>query len=165
MGRLLITLFLVERGRLPQPLLYLSDYIERTRQDYYAALQRVRTQGDWRGWLIYFLTGVEITGKQTTAQARALIALREQYRRQFAGRVRALALIEVLLENPYVTARRAATALSVTFPTAQREIMALAQAGILHEGPRYAWGRVWLAQEILSALSNAPLARDTVSGE
>src|SRR4030067_3215383 len=46
-GRLLITLFLIERERLSQPLLYLSAYIEAHRQDYYDLLQRVRTHGDW----------------------------------------------------------------------------------------------------------------------
>lgn len=52
-GRLLITLFLVERERLSQPLLYLSAYIEAHRQDYYDLLQGVRTKGDWPSWLLY----------------------------------------------------------------------------------------------------------------
>jgi Fic family protein len=51
-GRLLITLFLVERERLTQPLLYLSDFIEQHRRDYYELLQRVRTSGDWESWLL-----------------------------------------------------------------------------------------------------------------
>lgn len=50
-GRLLITLFLIERGRLSQPLLYLSEYIERHRDHYYRGLMRIRTHGDWHGWL------------------------------------------------------------------------------------------------------------------
>ena len=54
-GRLLITLFLVERERLSQPLLYLSAYIEANKAEYYERLQRTRTHGDWRGWLAYFL--------------------------------------------------------------------------------------------------------------
>src|SRR5439155_15495394 len=57
-GRLLITLFFVERGRLSQPLLYLSSYIEAHRQEYYESLQRVRTHGDWLSWLRFFITGV-----------------------------------------------------------------------------------------------------------
>lgn len=55
--RLLITLFLMERGRLPQSLLYLSAYIEAHRQDYYDLLQRVRTHGDWLVWLRIFIVG------------------------------------------------------------------------------------------------------------
>ncbi len=59
-GRLLITLFLAERERLSQPLLYLSEFIERRRQEYYERLQRVRTDGDWRGWIAYFLTRLRL---------------------------------------------------------------------------------------------------------
>jgi Fic family protein len=67
-GRLLITLFLVDRGRLSQPLLYLSDYIEAHRQGYYDVLQRVRTEGDWSGWLYFFLAGVEETSRAAVAR-------------------------------------------------------------------------------------------------
>ena len=62
-GRLLVTLFLVERGRLSKPLLYLSSYIERHKAAYYEHLQRVRTHGDWDAWLRYFLTAVRDTAR------------------------------------------------------------------------------------------------------
>ena len=65
-GRLLITLFLTERGRLTQPLLYLSAYIEAHRGEYYDALLRVRTDGDWHSWLLFFLTGVRETAVRAT---------------------------------------------------------------------------------------------------
>lgn len=52
-GRLLITLFLIERGRLTQPLLYLSAYFESHRQEYYAYLQKVKTDGDWNNWILF----------------------------------------------------------------------------------------------------------------
>ena len=57
-GRVLITLFLIERGRLSLPLLYLSAYIESHRQEYYQLLQRVRTAGAWKPWLLFFLQAV-----------------------------------------------------------------------------------------------------------
>src|SRR5665647_1723286 len=69
-GRLLITLFLTERGRLTQPLLYLSAYIEAHRSDYYDALLRVRTEGDWESWLLFFLRGVQETAVAAAAQTR-----------------------------------------------------------------------------------------------
>src|SRR5208282_4234775 len=62
-GRLLITLFLIERGRLQQPLLNLSDFVERHRMDYYDLLLRVRTHGDWVPWVRYFLAGIEATAR------------------------------------------------------------------------------------------------------
>ncbi len=51
LGRLLITLFLIDRGRLTRPLLYLSAYLEGHRDEYYTLLQRVRTHGEWAQWL------------------------------------------------------------------------------------------------------------------
>ena len=58
LGRLLITLYLIDRKRLTRPLLYLSAYLEGHRDEYYRRLQRVRTHGEWEPWLLFFLTGV-----------------------------------------------------------------------------------------------------------
>jgi Fic family protein len=57
-GRLLITLFLIERQILPTPLLYLSAFFEASRRDYYDGLRGIRERGAWNGWLEYFLLGV-----------------------------------------------------------------------------------------------------------
>lgn len=151
-GRLLITLFLIERGRLDQPLLYLSDYIEKNRQGYYSALQQVRTQGDWNGWLHYFLEGVTITSRQGVQQARVLMELREEYRRLLAERPKALALIDPLFANPYLTASRVEELLGVTAPTARQAIGHLVAQGILVETTGRAWGKLYVAQPILQAL-------------
>lgn len=87
-GRLLITLFLVARGRLSQPLLYLSDFIERHRADYYTLLQRVRTHGEWNAWIIYFLTGVSETSRDAISRIRRLTDLREQLLREVRAKAR-----------------------------------------------------------------------------
>jgi Fic family protein len=94
-GRLMITLFLIERGRLSRPLLYLSDFIERHRQDYYDLLQRVRTHGEWIPWIRYFLTGVGETARDAAARARRLLELREAMIRHTDH-----ALVDRLLTNP-----------------------------------------------------------------
>src|SRR5881628_1233030 len=75
-GRLLITLFLIERSRLSQPLLYLSAYIDRHRGEYYDGLQAVHTDGDWKRWIRFFLTGVEMIAQEAVAQAAQLMELR-----------------------------------------------------------------------------------------
>lgn len=157
-GRLLITLFLIERGRLDQPLLYLSEYIEANRQGYYDSLQRVRTQGDWNGWLHYFLEGVTITSRQGVKQARELMELREEYRRRLAERPKALALIDPLFANPYLTASRVEELLSVTAPTARQAIGHLVAEGILVETTGRAWGKLYVAQPILNALESRTTA-------
>lgn len=151
-GRLLITLFLIERGRLDQPLLYLSEYIESHRQGYYEALQRVRTHADWRGWLLYFLEGVAVTARKGVAQAEALFALREHLRERLASKPRSVALVDALFDNPYVTALKVQELLGVSDPTARQVISYLVREGVLAETTGRSWGKVYVAAPILSAV-------------
>lgn len=151
-GRLLITLFLVERGRLPQPLLYLSDYIEAHRNEYYERLQRVRTDGDWSGWLHYFLAGVAETAKGALQQARTLMDLRENFRGRLRDKPKAQAFVDVLFVNPYITVARAAQVLGTSKPTARQALAVLEANGMLQEVTGGNWGRVYLASPILLAI-------------
>jgi Fic family protein len=151
-GRLLITLFLIERGRLSQPLLYLSQYFESHRQEYYSVLQRVRTDGDWKGWLGYFLNGVIQTARQAVHQARELMALRESFRLKLRDKPKSIALLDELFVNPYITAARAVDLLQVSHPTARQTIEFLQQNGLLEEISGRSWGRVYLARPILTVL-------------
>ena len=151
-GRLLITLFLVERGRLSQPLLYLSDYIEAHRQEYYDRLQRVRTDGDWLGWLRFFLIGVEQTARSAVRQASRLMDLREAYRASLSSRPNALRLLDDLFVNPYLTAARAVQVLKVSDPTARQVINFLQEEGLLEEVTGRSWRRIYLARPILEVI-------------
>lgn len=153
-GRLLITLFLIERGRLSQPLLYLSEYIERHRQDYYELLQRVRTHGDWQAWLVFFLAGVEETAARAVAQAGRLMDLREESRARLKASPRALELLDELFTNPYITVARAAEALKVSNPTARQAVTALERAGMVEEVSGRAWGKLYLARPIMRVIEN-----------
>jgi Fic family protein len=151
-SRLLITLFLIERGRLSQPLLYLSQYFEASRQEYYTALQRVRTEGDWLGWLMYFLDGVALTARQALYHADELMNLREAFRLKVRDKPKAVALLDKLFINPYITVARAGELLQVSHPTASQAIEFLQQNGLLDEITGRSWGRVYLARPILAVL-------------
>ncbi|MCG3201474.1 MAG: Adenosine monophosphate-protein transferase SoFic [Gammaproteobacteria bacterium] len=151
-GRLLITLFLMERERLAQPLLYLSAYIEAHRQDYYDLLQRVRTRGDWSGWLQYFLTGVAETARDAVERANRLTALREKFRKRLMDKPRAVELLDALFENPYITVARATEILGVSNPTARQAVGHLQAAGMLKEVSGRKWGQLYLAAPILKAI-------------
>jgi Fic family protein len=155
-GRLLITLFLVERQRLTHPLLYLSAFIEAHRQEYYDLLQRVRTHGDWNTWLRWFLRGVDVTARDAAQRASELMAMRERYRAQVAAKATAVRLLDALFVNPYVSVRRAAQVLGCTSPTAAKAIEELESRGILAESTGRQWGRMYLAKPILELLQ-APL--------
>jgi len=153
-GRLLITLYLMERARLPQPLLYLSAYIEEHRRDYYELLQRVRTDCDWNAWLRFFLAGVETTAKDAVLRARCLTDLREKIRTRFAGKPKVLALLDQLFINPYISVARAEKILGVSNPTARQAVVMLEKAGVLKEVSGRAWGKLYLAGAILDAVQS-----------
>ncbi|MGB7991032.1 MAG: Fic family protein [Candidatus Methylophosphatis roskildensis] len=156
-GRLLVTFFLMERGRMTQPLLYLSAFIDAHKSDYYDLLQRVRTHGDWDAWIRYFLQGVTETATAAGQQARELYRLREQYRAQLRDKPNALALIDNLFTNPYMTIGRAAKLLGKTHPTAKAAIDVLVKNRFVKEVGRRRWGRFYVCGPILEAIDR-PLA-------
>ncbi|BAV33746.1 cell division protein Fic [Sulfuricaulis limicola] len=154
-GRLLITLFLIERGRLSQPLLYLSAYIEAHRQDYYDLLQRVRTHCDWTRWLLFFLTGVTETARDAIQRADDLMALREKFRGRLKDKPKAITLLDELFLNPYITVARAAKILEVSNPTARQTVSLLERTGMLKEISGRKWGQLYLAGPIMRVIEKA----------
>ena len=126
-GRLLITLFLVERQVLPTPLLYLSAFFEASRRDYYELLQGVHSHGEWEAWLEYFLQGVATQSADALSRAGRINVLLGKWRDKTlsAGLPAATRLVALLAENPYWTARRASERLAVAFTTAQRAVAKL----------------------------------------
>lgn len=147
-GRLLITLFLLERGRLSQPLLYLSAYIEARRDEYYALLQGVRTRGDWASWIRFFLVGVTKTAQAAMVQARQLMDLREAFRTHLRGQARALELVDHLFVNPYISVATAEAVLGTSNQTARQAVRVLEEAEILQEVTGRKWGRLYVAVPI-----------------
>jgi Fic family protein len=154
-GRLLIALFLRDRGLLPRPLLYLSAYFERTRETYYDLLLRVSTHGEWDVWIRYFLDGVAIQAREAADLADRLLEMQGRYReRLLAARATAsaVALIDHLFSNPLVSTRSAELALEVTPPTARGAIKTLEEHGIVREITGRRRGRIHQADEILTLL-------------
>ena len=153
-GRLLITLFLTERAILPAPLLYLSAFFEATRRDYYECLLRVATHRDWMAWLQYFLNGVARQAEDALSRAERINSLVTKWRAAVAGTASqaAVALVDMLAANPYVTIKGAAGQLGVAFTTAQRAIGRLASMSILEQVSRGKRDRIYCATTILRIL-------------
>lgn len=153
-GRLLITLFLVERRILPIPLLYLSAFFEASRRDYYDRLQGVTERGAWADWLRYFLSGVARQSEDALGRAERINRRLEEWRQAVSGspsRV-PLALVDQLAANPFVTTKGAAKRLGVAFTTAQRAVRRLEELSILAEVSRAKRDRVYCAKAILDIL-------------
>lgn len=160
-GRLLITLFLTERERLSQPLLYLSAYIEAHRQEYYDLLQRVRTHGDWSAWLNYFLAGVTETARDAVNRAGELMDLRERFRRKLSDKFKALALLDALFVNPYITVAKAEEILRVSNPTARQTVEILEENEMLEEVSGRKWNRLYLARPIMRVIEKVSEPKKT----
>jgi len=134
-GRLLIAFLLVRRGVLHRPLLCLSNYLKRHRATYYDRLTAIREDGDWEGWLRFFLTGVQETAEEAVDTARAIVDLRERHQTTAAdvAGVNGVKSLDVLFQRPLVNVNVLADAVEVTFATANRVIDALQGAGMVDE--------------------------------
>jgi len=137
-GRLLITFLLCERGALGKPVLYLSHYFKRLRQEYYDRLQAVRDAGDFEGWLAFFLRGVEAVSIEAADTARRILELREQHRRTITDRLGRAAgnghrVLERLYEQPIITVKNAQDLLGTTFAGANQIVRRLVDLQILRE--------------------------------
>jgi Fic family protein len=136
-GRLLVTLFLEHWKLLTKPLLYLSLFFKRHREDYYRRLNAVRSDGDWEGWLDFFLDGVATIADEAVASARELFALVAADRTRVLAHagmsVVALRLFEFLPRQPVVTVASVMKLVATTKPTAGRAIELLVAAGVLVE--------------------------------
>jgi len=136
-GRLLITLYLVERGILKRPILYLSDFFERNRTHYYDNLMRVREKNDMAQWLKFFLVGVIETAKSGIDTFDAILKLQEDVddlveplgrRAENARKV-----IRALYERPLTDAERVANITDLSMTAAYNLIDAMEDVGILKE--------------------------------
>jgi Fic family protein len=159
LGRLLIVFFLIHRGVLPGPLLYISSYLEQHRREYYERLQAVRERAEIQQWLQFFFTAVSVQAEDAVARAERLHDLRESYRAALAGsRSRAVEAVDLLFVNPFITVKRVATGLNVTPQGANNLLRQLENHGWIQRmgplgvgrgGPHY-----WLANEVYEAVSD-----------
>ncbi len=156
-GRLLNILLLCEWGSLPQPLLNLSVYFERRRQEYYDLLLRVSQRGAWEEWIRFFLRGVSSQAQDSVRRLSKLEGLRTTYQ-AIAERERNSRRMEQVLDflfmRPVLSVRQLEKGLGITYPAAKRYIEKLVEAGILQEVTGYARNRVFRAEDIYKAVEN-----------
>jgi Fic family protein len=135
LGRLLITMLLRHWGLLSRPLLYLSLFLKTHREEYYRRLSAVRTEGDWEGWLAFFLEGVAVVAEEAVVTARTLHAVVDELRARLLARddatVLSLRLFEQLPDHPILTINRAVDLLGCSRPAATKAIRVLETAGVV----------------------------------
>ena len=154
-GRLLSGLLLCEWGLLPQPLLILSAYFERCRQEYYDHLLAVSQQGTWEAWLRFFLRGVSEQARDALARMERLQAIRIRYQSIVdiaRNPERMSAVVDYLFTRPILSIRQASDGLGIPFKTGRDYIEKLKQAGLLREITGYTRNRIFQADEILKEM-------------
>ncbi|MDP4302977.1 Fic family protein [Leptothrix discophora] len=136
-GRLLIAALLEDWGLLREPLMYLSGYLKRHQSEYDRRLSAIRTDGDWEGWIRFFLEGIEAAATEAERGIVALASLVNADRRRLLEDPKAnsasFRLFELLPVMPRFTIDQARLQLGTTFPTATSAVQRLEGLGIVVE--------------------------------
>jgi len=154
-GRLLMALLFTEWNILSQPLLNLSVYFERYRQEYYDNLLAVSQRGDWEAWLRFFLRGVSSQAQDSLVRMQRLEAIRTKYEplvKSDRNSERMGAVLDFLFARPILSAKQLAESVGMPFKTARQYIEKLAKAGILREVTGNARNQIYHADEIFDAM-------------
>ncbi|MBK6007519.1 Fic family protein [Ramlibacter ginsenosidimutans] len=162
-GRLLITFLLTERQVLHKPVLYLSHYFKRHRQEYYEHLQAVRDRGEWESWLAFFLRGVVEVAHEATETARRILHLREQHRSAITEHLGRAAgsghrVLESLFDRPIVTVADVQGITGTTYAAANQLVGRLVQLEVLQEMTGYTRNRRFRYAPYIALFNDTPPA-------
>ncbi len=160
-GRLLITFLLCEREVLLKPVLYLSHYFKRYRQEYYDRLQAVRDSGEWEEWLMFFLKGVYEVSQEATETARKILLLRENHRERIVhafGRAAGNGhrVLERLYEQPYLTVKTVQSITGSSYPAANSLVKQFVEHRILVEQTGQKRNRVFFYADYIRLFQDGP---------
>lgn len=154
-GRLLIPLFLYQREMLSWPLLYISEYFERNRADYYHYLRGVTERGDWAGWLKFFLLALITQSLKTQVSISRIMDLNERLKKEVvaANSVYAPNLLDLLFSSPIITYAKIKDRLNTKNPqTIYNLLDKFIKIGILKEEPGRKRNRVFVFRELMDIL-------------
>lgn len=133
-GRIINILYLVAKGLLDIPVLYLSRYIIRNKAEYYRLLQEVRDNGAWEQWLLYMLNGVETTARQTIWIIQAIKKIMMEYKHRIRTelpKIYSQDLLNNLFRHPYTKIEYVQNDLRVSRLTATKYLAQLTERGLL----------------------------------
>lgn len=135
-GRMLITLMLIERQVLPQPLLYMSPWLERHKDTYIDLMYEVSRSGKWLPWLDFFLRGVTASAIGTIKVVESLQDLQRKYRERFQTARRSALIpriIDLAFAQPVMTVAEIAARTETSYQSAANNIVPLVSAGLATE--------------------------------
>ena len=153
-GKLLITFMLCKRGVLQKPVLYLSHFFKKHRNQYYEELQSVSDAGTWEKWISFFLRGVIEVSQQATETARRILLLREKHRHVITEKFGGVAgnghrTLEYLYESPVVTVKSVQKLIGTTYPAANNLVARMVDNQILREFTGHKRNRAFMYQSYI----------------
>ena len=156
-GRLMITLYLVEKGLLKKPVLYLSDFFEKNRTLYYDNLMKVREKQEINPWFKFFLVGVIETAKNSISTFDKILKLQKDIEIRIQGlgsrSVSANTVVKQLYQHPVIQARKVQEITGLSMPTAYKIIEGLEELKVLKEVTGAKRGRLYFFQEYIDLFS------------
>ena len=158
-GRLMITLYLVSKGILKQPILYLSDFLERNREHYYDNLTRVRTKNDLNQWLKFFLVGIIETSKSSIKTLDGILQLQkviDSKVQELGSRANnAQKVVQSLYQRPITDANKVSEITGLSVASSYRLITSLKELEILIEAPAGSRGKLYFFKDYLNLFSGS----------
>lgn len=156
-GRLMITLYLVEKGLLKKPILYLSDFFEKNRTLYYDNLMKVREKQEINQWFKFFLVGVIETAKNSISTFDKILKLQKDIETRIQGlgsrSVSATTVVKQLYQHPVIQARKVQEITGLSMPTAYKIIEGLEELKVLKEVTGAKRGKLYFFKEYIDLFS------------
>ncbi len=138
------------------PLLYLSAYLERCRDEYTAHLQALSESGNWHAWTVFFLKGVTEQSRDATARAKRLLDLQQEWR-QRVTRARASAmlpkLVDLFFQSPYMTVAHVQEALKLSYQGAQNLLKRMAVQQMVVTRKNRGSAKLYIAEQIVQIVT------------
>ncbi len=135
-GRILIPLFLVKKGSIVSPSLYISSYLEANREMYYQCLENISVEGDWLGWIKFFLTAVVDQSESNLILVRKINELYDRKKREISDLLHSdqgIYILDILFDTPIFRANELHRRLNIQRQRAAQYIRILKEAGIITE--------------------------------
>ncbi len=156
-GRLFITFYLYEKEYLTQPLLYLSAFFDRFREEYYSRLLAVSQGGDWRRWIQFFLRGIAKQAQDAVSDAQKILELHAEYQRILERTKKipqtAHRLIDQIFLNPVISISGLSKTWNIPFMSVKRGVSRLTEIDILREVPGRKRNKLFVASELMKMLT------------
>ncbi len=157
-GRLLIVLYLIEKGILTLPVLYISYYLKANRIEYYDRMSEVRRSGNYEQWVKFFLHAIIVSSENAIETIKALSVLKAKDMGRVQTMGRASKTVSMVLEyferTSLATTRRVSEDLNLSYSTVSSAIKRLCDVEILHCGGKVFRGRAYYYKDYLDILRN-----------